>query len=60
LLELRIFDACKNAAALMIAMLGCSEINIEVSDTSVEIAESDNCREMSRDNRDVNSVLAAI
>jgi len=44
----------------MIAMLGCSEINIEVSDTSVEIAESDNCREMSRDNRDVNSVLAAI
>ena len=39
-------------------MLGCSKINTEVSDTSVETVESNNCREISEDDRDINSVLA--
>jgi len=59
LLEPRSFDAYKNAAALMIAMLGHSEIDIDISDRDMETAESDDCRGMSRDGRDVNSVLAA-
>jgi len=42
----------------MIVMLGCLEVNIEVSDTSVETVESNNCREMSRDDKDANSMLA--
>jgi len=60
LLEPESFDAYKNAAAPIIAMLGHSEIDTEVSDTGIKTAESDDCREMSRDDRDTNSVLAAI
>ena len=54
------FDACKNAAVPIIAMLGYSELDTEVSDAGVETAESDNCRRMSRNNRDANSVLAVM
>jgi len=43
LLEPRSFDMCKNAAALMIVILGHSEINTEVSDASIETAE---CQKM--------------
>ena len=39
-------------------MLGCSKINTEVSDTSVKTVESNDCREISEDDRDINSVLA--
>jgi len=39
-------------------MLDCSEIDTEVSDTGIEITESDDCREWSRDDGYVNSVLA--
>ena len=39
------FDACKNAVALIIAMLSHSELNIEVSDTGMESV-------------DINSMLA--
>jgi len=53
------FDACKNAAVPMIAMLGCPELDTEVSDIGMETAESDNYRGVSKKNRDVNSVLAA-
>ena len=53
------FDACKNAAVPMIVMLGCSELDTEVSDADMETVESDNCREVSKKDRDANSVLAA-
>ena len=44
----------------MIAMLGHLELDTEVSDASMETAESNNCREMSRRDRDANGVLAAM
>jgi len=56
--ELRSFDVCKNAAAPIIAILGCSELDMEVSDAGMENVESDDCREMSRRDRDTNGVLA--
>jgi len=52
------FDACKNAAAPMIAMLGRPELDMEVSDAGMETAESDDCRGMSKKNGDANGVLA--
>jgi len=48
---------CKNAVAPMIAMLGHSELNIEVSYAGMETAESNDCTEVSRSNRDANGVL---
>jgi len=44
----------------MIAMLGYPELNMEVSDTGMEATESNDCRGMSRKDRDTNGVLAAI
>ena len=47
----------------MIAMLGHSEINMEVSDAGMEAVESNDCREVSRndgDDRDANSMLATM
>ena len=44
----------------MIAMLDCSELDTEVSDADMETTESDNCREMLRNDRDVNSMLAVM
>jgi len=41
------FDVYKNTIAPMIAMLGCSELDMEVSDTGMETVESNDCREMS-------------
>ena len=32
----------------MIVMLGCSELDIEVSDAGMETVESDDCREVYR------------
>jgi len=58
LLESGSFDTHKNAAAPMIATLGCLEIDMEVSDTDMETVKSDDCRGMSRDNGDANDVLA--
>ena len=55
--ELGSFDACKNAAAPMIAMLGRSELDMEVSDAGIETAESNDCRGMSKKDRDANGVL---
>ena len=60
LLEPRSFDTCKNATAPMIAMLGHSEIDTEVSDVSIETAESDECRRVLKDDGNANSVLAMI
>ena len=53
------FDACKNAAAPMIVMLGRPKLDTEVSDAGMETTESDDCRRVSKKNRDANSVLAA-
>jgi len=39
-------------------MLGHSEIDTEISDAGIETMESNDCREVSRDNGDANSVLA--
>ena len=48
----------KNAAAPMIAILGCSELDTEISDASIETMESDDCRGVSKKDRDANGVLA--
>ena len=53
------FDACKNAAAPIIAMLGRPELDTEVSDAGMETAESDDCRGVSKKDGDANGVLAA-
>ena len=42
----------------MIAMLGHLELDIEVLDIGMETIESDNCRGLSRNDGDANSVLA--
>ena len=58
LLEPGSFDAHKKAAAPMIAMLGHLELDMEVLDVGMETIESNDCKEMSRKNRDTNGVLA--
>jgi len=52
------FDARKNAAAPMIAMLGHPELDTEVSDAGMETVESDDCRELSKKDGDANGMLA--
>ena len=44
----------------MIVILGHLELDVEVSDTDMETVESDDCRAMSKNNRDANGVLAMI
>ena len=44
----------------MIVMLNCSELDTEVSDAGMKTMKSDNCRVMSRNNRDTNGILATI
>ena len=58
--EPRSFDACKNAAAPMMAMLGRSELDMEVSDAGMDTAESNDCRGVSKKDRDANGVLATM
>ena len=58
--EPRSFDVCKNAAVPMITMLGYSELDTEVLDTSMETMESDDCRELSKRDRDTNGMLATM
>jgi len=43
----------------MIVTLGYLELDMKVSDTGMETAESDDCRGVSRRDGDANSVLAA-
>ena len=59
MLESRSFNIYKNAAIPMIAMLGYLELEIEILDVGMKTAESNNCRKVSRNNRDANGVLAA-
>ena len=54
------FDTCKNAVALMIVMLGCSELDTEVSDADMETTESNDCRGVYEKDRDANDVLATM
>ena len=58
LLESKSFDTHKNATAPMIAMLDCSEIDAEISNTGVETADFNDYREISRDDGDANGMLA--
>ena len=44
----------------MIAMLGCLELDTEVSDAGMETVESDDCRGVSKKDGDANGVLAAM
>ena len=48
----------KNAAAPMIVMLGCSELDMEVLDVGMETMESNDCRGVSKRNGDANDMLA--
>ena len=57
LLKPRSFDAYKNVAVLMIAMLGYLELDIWISDVDMETVESNDCRGILRDDGDANSVL---
>ena len=50
---------CKNITALMITMLSYLELDMEISDVGMETVESNNCKGVSRRNRDANGVLAA-
>ena len=52
------FDPYKKAAVPMIAILGCSELDTEVSDAGIETAESNDCRGVSKKDGDANGVLA--
>jgi len=54
------FDVYKNVTAPMIVMLDCLEIDMEVSDAGMETMKSNDCKEVLRDDRDANSVLATI
>ena len=56
----RSFDVCKNAVIPMIVMLGCLELDTEVSDVGIETMVSNDCRKMSRKDGDANGVLAVI
>ena len=58
LLKPRSFDICKKVAAPMIVMLGCLELDTEVSDAGIETMESNNCREVSKKDGDANGMLA--
>jgi len=58
LLEPGSFDVYKNAAMLMMAILGYLKIDTEISNIGIETIESNDCREMLEDDRDANSVLA--
>ena len=53
------FDAHKNTAAPMIAMLGRPELDTEVSDAGMETVEFNDCRGVSKKDGDANGVLAA-
>ena len=56
--EPRSFNVCKNAVAPIIVMLGYSELNMEILDADMETTKSDDCRGVSKKDRDANSVLA--
>ena len=60
LLEPGSFDACKNAIVPIIVILGCLEMEIEISDVGIKTMEFNDCREISKNNRDTNGMLATM
>ena len=56
--ESKSFDVRKNITAPMIVMLDYSELDTGVSDAGMETMESDDCRGVSKKDRDTNGVLA--
>ena len=60
LCEPRSFDVYKNTVVPIIVILGHLELDMEVSDAGMETMEFDDCRGMSRNDRDANSVLATM
>jgi len=50
----------KNTAVSMIAMLSHLEVDIEILDVGIETAKSDDCRGVSKNNRDANDMLATM
>ena len=60
MLEPGSFDVCKNAAAPMLVMLGHPELDTEISDAGIETTESNDCKGLSKKDRDANSVLAVV
>ena len=60
LLKPRSFDTWKNVTALIIAILGYLEIDIEVSDIGMETTDFNDCKEMLKNDGDINNILAAI
>ena len=60
MLEPKSFDIYKNTIIPMIAILNHSKVDTEISDTSMEPMGSNNCRELSGDNRNIISMLAVI
>ena len=60
MLEPRSFNAYKNAVVPIIAISGCSEVNMKISSADMENVESNDYREMSGDNSDVNRILATM
>jgi len=51
---------CKNTTALIIVMLGHSEINTEVLDICVETIKFNDWRELLENDRNINGILAII
>ena len=60
MLEPGIFDAYMNTVTLIIVILDHLEIDMKVSNISMETTESNNCREMLWDNKGINDILAMI
>ena len=60
MLESGSFDVHKKAAALMIVMLDHLELDTEISDAGMETVESDDCRGVSKKDRDTNGMLATM
>jgi len=58
LLKPRSFDVYKNTTAPIIVMLDYLEIDMKVSDTDMETADSNNCKEVLENDEDANGVLA--
>ena len=50
----------KNTAVSMIVMLSHLEVDIEILDVGIETAKSDDCRGVSKNNRDANDMLATM
>ncbi len=51
------FQYMQDATALIIAMLGCLELDMEVSDAGMETTESNDCRRVFRKDGDANSIV---